>query len=505
MKKINLNSSVFTLVHQYPEIVEIMASLGFTEIRKKAVVNSVGKMMTLPKGAKMRHISMESIEEALRKNGFEIETETSKPAPAATQQRKGIIRNPFAGKGNLSDERIALLKGYLKRLSEGENLDSVRADFVEKFSDVAAADIMRAEQELIAEGQPITDVQRLCDVHSALFHGSTREERIANAEEQVKADLREQQQTLDEAHKSKEKAHQLAEVDGHPLQTFMRENDAIEQLLRQVKKGATDGSVTSEQLQQLRQISIHYAKKGDLLYPLLATRYDVTGPQNVMWSVDDEIRAALGKLSQQQQHDSAWQEQLLATVKRAKEMIYKENFILYPICASRFSDEEWQQIYRDSADYAVCLDVEPRKWKAVKAAPATASTNGDMVQLGSGSMTVAQLQAMLNTLPMEISFVDDKNINRYFNDGEKVFKRPQMAIGREVFSCHPPKIQPMVRAIIDDFRNGKRDSVPVWLDKNGRTYLINYMAVRDAAGNYLGTAEFVQDMEFAKSHFEGEQ
>lgn len=82
-------------------------------------------------------------------------------------------------------------------------------------------------------------------------------------------------------------------------------------------------------------------------------------------------------------------------------------------------------------------------------------------------MTVPQLEALLNTLPIEITFVDDNNINRFFNEGPKVFKRPQMAIDREVFSCHPPKIEAMVRAILDDFRNNKRDRVPVWMEKNG--------------------------------------
>lgn len=118
-----------------------------------------------------------------------------------------------------------------------------------------------------------------------------------------------------------------------------------------------------------------------------------------------------------------------------------------------------------------------------------------------GHMTIAQLTALLNTIPMEISFIDDNNINRYFNEGPKVFKRAGMAIDREVFACHPPKIEPMVRAILDSFIDGSKDSVPVWMEKNGRTMLVTYMAVRDKKKNYLGTVELVQDMEFAKEHF----
>ena len=119
-----------------------------------------------------------------------------------------------------------------------------------------------------------------------------------------------------------------------------------------------------------------------------------------------------------------------------------------------------------------------------------------------GHLTLAQLTAMLNTLPLEITFVDADNINRYFNEGPKVCKRPSMAIDREVFTCHPPKIEPMVRSIIEDLRSGRRDQVPMWLEKNGHATLVNYMAVRDCDGNYVGTVEVVQDMEFAKKHFE---
>ena len=126
--------------------------------------------------------------------------------------------------------------------------------------------------------------------------------------------------------------------------------------------------------------------------------------------------------------------------------------------------------------------------------------NGEIIMPG-GHLTVAQLTAMLNTIPMEITFVDEDNINRFFNEGPKDFKRPGMAIDREVFSCHPPKVEQQVRHIIGEFRKGTLDKVPIWMEKNGKTMLVTYMAVRDATGTYLGTIELVQDMGFAKEHF----
>ena len=76
-----------------------------------------------------------------------------------------------------------------------------------------------------------------------------------------------------------------------------------------------------------------------------------------------------------------------------------------------------------------------------------------------------------------------------------------MALGREVYSCHPPKIEQQVRRIIEEFRAGTMDRVPIWMDKNGRKMLVTYYAVRNAEKEYLGTLELVQDMEFARNYF----
>lgn len=153
-------------------------------------------------------------------------------------------------------------------------------------------------------------------------------------------------------------------------------------------------------------------------------------------------------------------------------------------------------------DYIVCFGVEDIHWQEAEDQEIVRENSGkDEIVLPGGHMTLEQLTALLNTVPLEITFIDVDNINRFFNEGPKVFKRPGMALDREVFSCHPPKIEPMVRAIIDDFRHGRKDRVPVWMEKGGRTMLVTYMAVRDKTGKYVGTAEFVQDMEFAKEHF----
>ena len=188
-------------------------------------------------------------------------------------------------------DRIETLKGYLKRLGNGEPLETVRKDFVEVFKDVDPAEIMKAEQEMFAEGTPLSDVQKLCDVHAALFHGKTREEQIANAERAVHASvLREERES---------KTRELAQTKGHPLWLFANENGALAMLLEQAEEKIKDGSANKKTLESLRGISIHYAKKGDLLYPVLNVRYGISGPASVMWTVDDEIRDELNALAKQ--------------------------------------------------------------------------------------------------------------------------------------------------------------------------------------------------------------
>lgn len=106
-------------------------------------------------------------------------------------------------------------------------------------------------------------------------------------------------------------------------------------------------------------------------------------------------------------------------------------------------------------------------------------------------------------MPVEITFVDEEDVNRFFNEGPKVFKRPMAAIGRDVYSCHPPKIEAMVRMIISEFKAGRRDKVERWAERKGKPLFVTYFAVRDRDGKYLGTLETVQDMQFAKDHFAG--
>ena len=542
-KKLDLSKSVYDLVTEYPEVVDIMKELGFSEITNKVMLNSVGKIMTIPKGAKMKGVSMVDIVGAFMKAGFTLTGEMpnlsgddtqgasmppsgvaavnsasaapTAPTAAATAVKAESVEtsaNAVASKTqenseNKTDdsvhdtvqdsERVEQLKSFLKRLGTGEELGAVREDFVSQFAHVEASEIMKAEQGLMREGTPLAEVQQLCDLHSALFHGSTIHEQMDAEHAKVEAVL--------EAQEKSQSVVTLVETVGHPLNRLTEENKALDALIEATKVKVASKTATVDDVNEVRQVSIHYAKKGDLLYPHLKVAYDISGPSLVMWTVDGDIRDGFGRLARAESIDDAWYEEFDGLLTRAQEMIYKEQNILFPICAENFSTEEWYQIYKDTEQYEEIFGVERVAWTeaesalAAKAAPTSGDSN--TIALIGGSLTLEQLDAMLNTMPMEITFVDHVDINRYFNDGEKVFKRPTTAIGRDVFSCHPPKVEPIVRGIIESFRNGERDNVAVWLEKVGRPFYVNYMAVRDQNNNYLGTLELVQDMQFAKEYF----
>ena len=636
-KILDLDKSVASLVKEYPEVADIMHELGFTEIKNPAMLASVGRIMNLKKGSQMKKIPMEEIVRAFREKGFEI-TDCGKPFPAesvdSAEEAEIAKAAESAEAAKAPVDRAEALRSLLDRLSEGEDLESVRADFVRDFKDVDPAEIMRAEQGLMESGMPLSKVQKLCDVHSALFHGDTREEKIANAERAVQASLQNQAGKEEKNYINKSlEADALIQIPGHPLSTFTKENEALGQYLENTKarweslveslsgknkaegaegvkgvKGVQGAKETpdweallaafSEELAKLRSFTVHYAKKGDLLYPLLKVKYDISGPSQVMWTVDDEIRDTLGELKREltekskgvralkntgEDPDDEEEEYIrskaeiaesilnsfflknyLAVRNRMEEMIYKEENILFPMCALQFQKEEWIQIYFDSKDYEACFSVEnatwkeaeecgntPEKWRSVEgegeaerekdrkeaseehsgdvhntALPqgvgkmledllrrveslegksgnrgeSPSASDGEIIMPG-GHLKKNELIAMLNTLPVEITFVDKDNINRFFNEGPKVFKRPQMAIDREVFSCHPPKVEPMVRMIIGNFRDGKEDEVPIWMEKGGKPFLVRYMAVRDKEQNYVGTLEAVTDMTEVKEHF----
>jgi len=118
-----------------------------------------------------------------------------------------------------------------------------------------------------------------------------------------------------------------------------------------------------------------------------------------------------------------------------------------------------------------------------------------MLQFETGSLSKEEVEAILDSLPIDVSFVDKEDRVKYFNKAEgRIFVRTKAVIGRKVQQCHPQKSVHVVNSILEAFKTSKKDVAEFWINMNDRLILIRYFAVRDKNGKYLGTMEVTQDI-----------
>ncbi|MBS5945494.1 MAG: DUF438 domain-containing protein [Peptoniphilus harei] len=445
MKNISINEPVASLVEKYPDLKNILKDIGFSEITNSLALSSLGKIVSIKKGAGIKNIDLDIIREKLQEGGFNlIEDEDPQDNP--------------------SDEgkRLELLKSYIERVSKGEDLEAVRSDFVKNFKDVSSKEIVAAEESLIKSGLPLEKVQKLCDIHSALFHESN---------------------IIDESQKDLEK------IPGHPLNILSLENKKIKSLADKVKEGEDK----LKKISDLLKINSHYGKKAGLIYPLLKTKYKINGPSDVMWAVDDEIRRDLSKIIKANSYN---QEDLNKILDRVYEMIYKEESILFPLLKENFTEEEWNKIYGDLGEYGLDLVDELPLWKDYKPqeiSPKEKISSGSL-DFETGSLKLNEVMQILRTIDAELTFIDKDDLVRFYSEGEdKIFPRPKSCLNRDVTSCHPPKVVPMVKSLLDDFKNKRKDRLVVCRNIKGKKILVKYLAVYED-GEYIGTLETVEDI-----------
>ncbi|MFH1145123.1 MAG: DUF438 domain-containing protein [Candidatus Eisenbacteria bacterium] len=393
-------------------------------------------------------------------------------------------------------ERIQSLKSIIRQLHAGAPPDRVREALKTIVRETTAAEIAAMEQELIAEGMPVSEVQAMCDLHSALVRELLME---APADPQTP---------------------------GHPLDTFQRENEALREAVSRARRGmaAFSSAVSASERQELLlawrgvinellDVEKHYQRKEQILFPFLE-RHGITGPTSVMWGKDDEVRRLLkgtaqalsGMTTLRGTERDVWAGFAEPALNALEEMITKEEKILLPLAAQKLSPEEWGEIWLQSPEYGWCL-VEPRVGYrppvpaespgAADASAAEAAAVGGMaggIRLDTGRLSLAQLQGVLALLPIDFTFVDSDDRVAFFSPGrERVFGRSKAILGRKVQHCHPPKSLAIVERILADFRGGRQNSAEFWIEMQGRFIHIRYYAVRAEQGEYLGTLEVTQD------------
>ena len=396
--------------------------------------------------------------------------------------------------------RQEVIKDVISQLHAGKSVDEVKGKFNEAFGNVSVNEITQAEQALIADGLPVEEIQRLCDVHAAVFKGS-----------------------IEEIHQPTDPS----EIPGHPINILKAENRAIQRLMENIgaqllaAREAGVGKELVDSFEKLGELDRHYLKKENLLFPFME-KYGITAPPKVMWGVDDQIRGKLREVKKLLNSDAGFEffkdksDDLLTSIG---EMIFKEENIMLPMLLENLTQDEWRVVADGSGEFGYCMLPRVPVWRtydhseAASKVESSAESNakddakgdakGDdevrdstgIIKFPTGELKIEELVRMLDTLPIDITFVDRNDSVKYFSqNAERIFPRVKAIIGRKVAACHPPASVHIVEGIVNDFKSGRKDHEDFWIKMGGKYVYIRYFAVRSESGEYLGTMEVTQDI-----------
>ena len=425
------------------------------------------------------------------------------------------------------------LKKLLLRIHEGEDVNKLKEEFRRVLSGISPLEIPIIEQELVKEGISAKDIAKMCDLHVELFR-----EAVAGTEELEEKDL----------------------PDGHPLKTLYLENKEImkdaEMLNLYARTLATTKDermreeilgVLEEIVGNLRKVGFtHYNREEMLTFPYIERR-GLTAIATVLWTKHDEIRFMVKRLAEllRKKDEMPWEEFVERFKEKAGEasfalsdMVFRENNIYYPTLKALLSDGEWKAI-RMQEDEIGYYKINPPAWdpgedvkplhpweinpelsveellnlpkevqQALRGQPlefdkTELKRDGD-IDLGTGFVSLEELKAIFEALPVDVTFIDRDDRVRFFSPGERIFARTPSVLGRPVQLCHPPKSVHIVNKILKAFKEGRKKEATFWLRLGPKYVYIKYVPLFDKEGNYLGTLEMTMDIEPYK-RIEGEK
>lgn len=397
----------------------------------------------------------------------------------------------------MTEDKKAMLKEAIRQLHAGVPPEEVKERFRQVLEGASSLEIAKIEEELVKEGMPREEIRRLCDVHLAVFREQLEKQKL-------ELPLGQPISILIEEHKIM-------------LQMAEKLNTAAKKVLQ-----ASDISHAGDEIHNIQHIAEdfedaekHYLREENVLFPVLE-KHGITEPPAIMWVEHNKIREKKKNLHKLMENLNVtsfqdFKKQLAETAESLNSLLtnhfYKENNILFPAALRVITNEEWTEIRKEFDEIGYCCFTPPhlvaQKPPTEEAVKATLSEG--IVKFETGTLSVGQLEAILDTLPIDISFVDENDAVRYFNKAEKrIFVRTKAVIGRKVQMCHPQKSVHIVNNILESFKAGKKDFAEFWINLNNRLVHIRYFAVRNKNKKYLGTIEVTQDLTDIKK-IEGEK
>ncbi|MCJ7767847.1 DUF438 domain-containing protein, partial [Candidatus Bathyarchaeota archaeon] len=342
-----------------------------------------------------------------------------------------------------------MLKEVIKQLHAGVPPEQVKGEFKKLLETMSSEEIAKIEQELVKEGMPREELQRLCDVHLAVFSDQ----------------LGKQQLNIPPA---------------HPISILMEEHKILTQRAERLQtlvsmvEEACDVVYVGDVLKEIQQISKqfqeaekHYLREENVLFPVLE-KHGITEPPAIMWMEHNRIREKKKQLVDLAEKWNTmtffdFKKKLVDAAKPLCSLLpnhyFKENNILFPAALQTVKEGEWQGIREEFDEIGYCCYTPPQAAKAAQARATQKKEDAEgLLQFETGTLSREETEAILDSLPVDISFIDKDDSVRYFNKAEKrIFVRTKAVIGRKVQLCHPEKSVHVVSNIIEAFRKGRKD------------------------------------------------
>ena len=119
----------------------------------------------------------------------------------------------------------------------------------------------------------------------------------------------------------------------------------------------------------------------------------------------------------------------------------------------------------------------------------------DILELTTGKLRIDQLDLIMRSLPIELTFADENDIYQYYTDFPgMIFPREPDIIGTDLYDCHPESSHKLIKELLEEFRSGKKDSFSEIREEKGKTISIKYFAIRNTNGIYKGVLEVIQSV-----------
>lgn len=268
--------------------------------------------------------------------------------------------------------------------------------------------------------------------------------------------------------------------------------------IKSLNKNPADQKAKKElsgDLVELQNFEKHYQIKENVLFPALEKHWPDFHCVQLMWSYHDDIRRQIKELKLMLDEP---QLKLKSFNRLAGNLFFnmhairfREEYILVPHILETIPEKAIDQMLIDSLEigfpYVLPKEISKSSQKVF--------ADGTKINLGTGLIDAEQIVNIFNHLPVDITFVDENDIVRFFSTPKKrIFPRTKAIIGRDVHNCHPKESVHVVEEIVSSFKSGEKDEASFWINFKAEKILIQYFALRDEKGQYKGVIEVTQEI-----------